>query len=61
MGEQSFDEGLSEFAEEEDSDTAVESKRSPSTALSQSTSSSCSSGVRTRSVARAEREESLAS
>lgn len=61
MGAQFFDEGPSEFVEEEDSDTAVESKRPPSTTRSQSTSNSCSSGVRTRSVARAEREESLAS
>lgn len=54
-------EGIFEFAEEEDSDTAAEPKRLPSAVLSQSTSSSCSSGVRTRSIARAELVESFAS
>lgn len=58
MGAQPYVEGISELVEEEDSDTATESKRTPSIALSRSTSSS---GVKTRSVAMAECEESFAS
>lgn len=58
MGAQPFDEGLSELSEEEDSDATTESKRTPSIALGRSTSSS---GVKTRSVAMAECEESFVS
>lgn len=55
---QMFNEGFFEFAEKEDSDAAAEPKRPPSAMRSQSSSGSRNSGVKTRSDARAEREES---
>lgn len=55
---QMFNEGFSEFAEKEDSDATAELKRPPFAMRSQSLSGSRNSGVKTRSDARAEREES---
>lgn len=61
MGVQSSDEGIFEFAKQMDSNRATKPRMPPSAALSQSTSNIRNTGIRTRSVTRAEREESLAS
>lgn len=55
---QLFDEVFCEFAKEENSEAAAEPKRPPSADLSQSSLGSRSSGVKTRSVTKTEREES---
>lgn len=55
---QPFDEGFYESIEEEGLEVAAEPKRHPSVVRSQSSLGSHSSSVRTRSVARAEHEES---